>query len=179
MLAAGSACAGESAPASLASSPACQAALEALAAVGDAGRRTGMGSEQDQRTHRAPPPGYEAARLRAAKACLGPGAEGIPSPPRGTTTPPAAPFSALPPPITITPASPPSGTSGIGALLPQQPSTPPSMPRPAQSARPWYILGCDAAGCWANDGTRLPRAGAELIGPRGLCGLQGVLLHCP
>ena len=71
---------------------------------------------------------------------------------------------------------------------PRQPSavaTPPSArtaPAPAPTPPPAPVLSlvsCDAAGCWASDGTRLQRSGNLLLGPRGYCSAAGSVLNCP
>ena len=41
------------------------------------------------------------------------------------------------------------------------------------------LVSCDAAGCWASDGTRLQRSGTLLLGPRGYCSAAGSVLSCP
>lgn len=41
------------------------------------------------------------------------------------------------------------------------------------------IISCDAAGCWASDGTRLQKVGPGLLGPSGFCSVQGSVLSCP
>jgi hypothetical protein len=41
------------------------------------------------------------------------------------------------------------------------------------------LNACDATGCWASDGTRLLRAGPNLIGPRGICTTSGPFVQCP
>jgi hypothetical protein len=57
------------------------------------------------------------------------------------------------------------------AIAPPQP--PLAIPRAAT------ITACDPAGCWDSDGRRLNNMGPLLMGPRGLCTLQGGLLNCP
>jgi hypothetical protein len=41
------------------------------------------------------------------------------------------------------------------------------------------VTTCDIGGCWTSDGTRLQRAGPDLVGPRGVCTVQGALAFCP
>lgn len=53
------------------------------------------------------------------------------------------------------------------------------LPAVQRTAPPASITGCDATGCWASDGTRLQRLGTDLVGPRGVCSVQGTLLQCP
>jgi len=134
----------------------CRQALESLqaqeTAVVAARRAAGPGQ-------RAPDAPLEALRRRAAAACLG-----------GRPDLPAQRFAQPPivvPPVTVTRPS-----------LPALPSVAPAgPPRPAET--PTLITSCDAAGCWASDGSRLTRSGLNLVGPRGLCSAQGVVLHCP
>lgn len=64
-------------------------------------------------------------------------------------------------------------------------STPPPVrtaPAQAPTSPPPPVLSlvsCDAAGCWASDGTRLQRSGTLLLGPRGYCSAAGSVLSCP
>lgn len=103
----------------------------------------------------------EPLRLSAAKACLG-GLPATPPPSRHT----------LQPPIGVPSISLPMPTIRVPAPAP--------IPTPlARPAAPATVTSCDPNGCTASDGTRLQRAGPNLIGPRGLCTLQGVLLSCP
>jgi hypothetical protein len=74
----------------------------------------------------------------------------------------------------------------VGSALPALPSVPtpraaaPGRSAPVPTAPPLVTLGaCDAAGCWASDGTRLQRQGSLLLGPRGYCSLVGTVLSCP
>lgn len=103
----------------------------------------------------------EPFRLRAATACLG-GLPATPPPSQHTVQPPIAAR-----PITV-PAPMPRSVA----------PTPPPAPVIRPSA-PTTISTCDPAGCTASDGSRLQRAGPNLIGPRGLCTVQGTLLICP
>lgn len=50
---------------------------------------------------------------------------------------------------------------------------PPGAPTPAA------ITLCDATGCWDSTGVRHNQQGPVLVGPRGVCTLQGGLLNCP
>ena len=52
---------------------------------------------------------------------------------------------------------------------------------PATVAQPALrsITHCDAAGCWASDGTRLRRMGPDLVGAKGVCQLNGSVVTCP
>ena len=104
----------------------------------------------------------DALRRQAARACLG--GQGDPPPPSQRYPLPAAP----PPAATRAPAASP---------IPAPPPPPPiSIPQPA---KPSGVTGCDAAGCWTPDGTRLRRSGSTLIGPRGPCTTHGTVLRCP
>lgn len=104
----------------------------------------------------------DARRREAARICLG--GAGEPPPPSARYSPPVAhlPMASAPHPAIALPA----------------PPTPPPMTLPAVKAPP-IVTSCDASGCWASDGTRLQRLGPDLLGPHGVCTLQGTLLHCP
>lgn len=57
---------------------------------------------------------------------------------------------------------------------------PTPMPAPAPRPEPLRSLGaCDAAGCWTSDGQRLQRMGPNLVGPRGVCAVNGSVVSCP
>jgi hypothetical protein len=111
----------------------------------------------------------EALRRMAAQTCLGGPAD--PPPAQRTVRPAmsAAPVTALP-------------------LAPQRARPAATLP-PIQIPSLRTVTACDATGCWANDGTRLQRAGSSLIGPGGIgpggigpggiCQTQGSVLHCP
>ncbi len=101
------------------------------------------------------------ARRRAAAVCLGrdsPGRErsGAPEPAQSV----AAPI------ISVRPAQAP-------APIASPPQPPLSIPRPA------VVTTCDPAGCWDSEGRRLNNLGPLIVGPRGLCTLQGGQLNCP
>ena len=107
-------------------------------------------------------PQRESLRRHAARVCLG--GDGN-APPRSAR-------SAVPPVAVTTiprasPVIPPSLTVG-----PNPPLSPPVR-------QPAVLTGCDVAGCWTSDGSRLTRAGPNLLGPRGVCTVHGVALHCP
>ncbi|WP_144290126.1 hypothetical protein [Ideonella sp. A 288] len=55
----------------------------------------------------------------------------------------------------------------------------PRVPAPPAIAPFRSITSCDAAGCWASDGTRLQKMGPDLLGPNGLCRTVGTVLTCP
>lgn len=130
---------------------ACQRALEALGAREAAAAR--------DRGARA---ALESARRQAAIACLG-----------GRDTPASAPLRAAQPSATTAPL--PARSPGTTPSTASPPVSPP-VPR---AAAPVIITACDATGCWASDGTRLQRAGPNLLGPKGLCTTSGSLLQCP
>jgi hypothetical protein len=102
------------------------------------------------------------ARRQAALACLG-----------GPDVAASAPLRASPAPVLDTP-------SAVQPSLPA-PASPSSRapPTPRAPAPPLTISACDATGCWASDGTRLQRAGPNLLGPRGVCTTSGPFVQCP
>jgi hypothetical protein len=141
-------------------SPECLAALDALQAL-----ETTMAPKPSASSVREPAASrqetkLETARRAAAHACLGV-REDAPPPRRAENPPvvvPARPAPALP--------SPPAPATAA--------TLPPIVIPPTKT-----VTACDAAGCWANDGTRLQRAGDSLIGPKGLCTMSGSVLNCP
>jgi hypothetical protein len=52
-------------------------------------------------------------------------------------------------------------------------------PPPVPNPRPGTVSSCDSGGCWDSEGHRLNFMGPMLIGPQGLCTLQGQSVHCP
>lgn len=146
----------------------CRRALEALEA-----RETALlasrkdGAQPDARDRPAPDARLQTLRQQAARACLGHRAD-----------PAAAPRQTARPPIVVPPVG--VGQPALKVPLPGAP-TQPSAGRvdlpPVEP--PLVVLGCDAGGCWASDGSRLQRLGDQLLGPRGLCTLQGTFLRCP
>jgi hypothetical protein len=102
------------------------------------------------------------ARRQAALACLG-----------GPDIAASTPQRAAPSPVPVTPS----------AVTPRPPAAPAPSPRPPPAPRapapPVTIGACDATGCWASDGTRLQRAGPNLVGPRGVCTTSGPFVQCP
>lgn len=134
-------------------SPACRDALAALRAAEDERRTSGEPPDR-QRTLQ----GLAPLRQAAARECLGGRAD-------------LAPQRRAQPPVDVPrPAMPP-------ATAPVPPAPPAAVPRPAPP--PVVITTCDAGGCWASDGSRLQRFGTHLMGPRGVCTVQGVVLSCP
>jgi hypothetical protein len=104
----------------------------------------------------------EPFRRDAARACLG--GRGDPEPLSSRF---AQPPNAVSPAPVRTPAQP-----SPRAIVPPPPVTQPAPP-------PLVVTGCDATGCWASDGSRLPRVGPDLLSPRGLCTVHGAVLRCP
>lgn len=99
----------------------------------------------------------ESLRREATRTCLGGSGEGFrPSPTA------QAPLVVPPPVTTAAPAQP-------------VPPRPPSQP----IAQPPVVTSCDPGGCWDSNGTRLNRAGPQLIGPRGACTTVGETVYCP
>lgn len=139
----------------------CRQALNALrvqeqASVAEAERGLGPAARQASLLRLAQ------ARQQAAQTCL-----------QGRTeVSPPAPQRFVTPPLSVPPVALPAPT-----VLPM-PVTP-LPPAPPRVSPPVSITSCDALGCWASDGTRLQRAGPNLLGPRGFCSAPGGLLHCP
>jgi hypothetical protein len=105
--------------------------------------------------------GVEALRQAAARACLG-----LAGPPQRIGRP-IEPPTVVPPPV-IEPPRPPAPRSA-----------PAPLPPPVEIGRPPAVTGCDAHGCWADDGTRLQRVAPHQVGPRGPCTVQAGVLLCP
>ncbi|MFT3819988.1 MAG: hypothetical protein QM750_20635 [Rubrivivax sp.] len=142
------------AAADLAAQPGCRSALQALTAAEAASDAASSGR-------------LAAARRQAAGACLGPAAAA------------AAAASAPPLGARSLPAVPALGVTVPRAAAPR-PSPLPTVPPPAVAPRPPVsITSCDAAGCWASDGSRLQRVGPMLVGPRGVCAQAAGVLSCP
>lgn len=100
----------------------------------------------------------ETLRRDAAHACLG---SRLDAPPRVERL--------ARPPIAVAPVAPRAAVT---------PPVPAATPPPIRIPPLRTITICDAAGCWASDGTRLSRVGPLLFGPPGLCTLQGAVLSC-
>ena len=105
----------------------------------------------------------DASRRQAARTCLG--GSGDAPPPSAHFT---QPLRGVPAPTPMRPAA----TPAI-RLPPPVPLSPPPDPPPT------IVTGCDATGCWTNNGTRLQRLGPALMGPRGLCTGAGPIVQCP
>ncbi len=104
---------------------------------------------------------WQARRGRAATACLG-ADPAIPTP---------APESATAP-IVVAPA--------VAPPAPAQMARPPSPPLPPIEPRraPPATVNCDARGCDAGNGTRLPYTGRNPLDPGVRCTVQGSLVVC-
>jgi hypothetical protein len=106
----------------------------------------------------------QAQRSKAAHDCLGGRLEAAP-PPRNAAR------ATIP----VHPRTPESHSPTTPSTTASTPSTPTrGVPEPLRS-----ITSCDAAGCWASDAARLQRLGPNLVGPRGVCTVQGAVLSCP
>lgn len=130
-------------------SPACGIALDELA-------QARVAAEQDPRLRDR----VERLRKNAASTCLG---ATDPAQPSGRV---AQQPQRVPPPVIVPP----------GLPFPTVQAPPPPA---AAIPRPPVITSCDPGGCWDSNGTRLNRAGPNLIGPNGLCTASGALLNCP
>lgn len=141
----------------------CRAALEALQrieaeAIAAREAASAGGAAIAQRTLEQ----VRALRRDAATACLG--GSGDPPPPTASMQPPAA----------LAPPRPDDAARPVRPLAVPVPAV--TIPRPVA---PVVITSCDPNGCWASDGSRLNRLGGSLVGPRGICSVQGSLLNCP
>jgi hypothetical protein len=114
----------------------------------------------------------QARRSKAAIDCLGGRMEAA-VPPR----------SVVRAPVAVDPVNPGLSRGGLsGAAKPSsQVAAPATPPAPSRSTTEPLrsVTACDAAGCWASDGSRLQRLGPNLVGPRGVCTVQGAVLNCP
>jgi len=103
----------------------------------------------------------EPLRQAASRACLGASAPDSP-PSRGL--------------------QPPAGVAPLNVPMPPSPAVRPEVSEargPLRIDRPTTVTHCDAGGCWDARGTRLPRSGDPLIGPRGACQSQAGGFVCP
>jgi hypothetical protein len=133
------------------SSPQCRAARDELEATLD---DPGIGrAERAQR--------LAVARKKALTICLGPASA---QPQRSGAPQPAI---AVPAPVISAPP-----------LYPAARAAAPPLPA-VVAPRPAIITTCDPAGCWDSEGRRLNNLGPMLMGPRGLCTLQGGIANCP
>jgi hypothetical protein len=151
LLAAGASLAASAQPVDRLDSPECRAARGELEATLD---DPGIGrAERAQR--------LAAVRKKVLSICLGPAS----AQPQRSGAP--QPVLAVPAPIISAPP-----------LYPTVRATPP--PLPAVSVpRPSVVTTCDPGGCWDSDGRRLNNLGPMLVGPRGVCTLQGGTANCP
>lgn len=146
--------------ADLLESVACRGALDALQAQ-EAATLADPEQPHDGAAPRAALARLADARQAAARACLGGSAE-APLQQRQAQDPVTVPR------VVVKPVP-------LPAPLPIAPAVPPRVASP-----PVTVIGCDATGCWASDGSHLLRAGpGGLLGPRGRCRVQGTVLHCP
>lgn len=134
----------------------CTQALDALqaqeAAMIAIDQRNDAGAQAEQLA------ALETLRRQAAHACLG---SRLDAPPRVERL--------ARPPIAVAPVTPRS------AMVAPVPAT---VPPPIRIPSLKTITACDPTGCWASDGTRLSRMGSILVGPLGLCTVQGAVLSC-
>jgi hypothetical protein len=149
-------------------SAACRDALDALQAQEAKALAARGGASQTQPAApeagvAAPPAILTALRERAARVCLG-GSADAQAPRRGAQAPVAV------PPVTPTPSP--------GTRFVPVPAPAPAPSLPSRSDQLLTVTGCDPSGCWASDGSRLNRVGSNLVGPHGVCTLQGPLLRC-
>lgn len=144
-------------------SSACQTALRALddaeSALAAAGAASAAAAPPDGERQRAAAARLQPLRQRVADACLG----GL------TTSPPPSQRTWIAPPPPRAAAQPPR-------LPPARLPDPVPLPRPEA---PITINHCNAATCLGSDGSTLTRVGPNLVGPRGVCTVQGVFLRCP
>lgn len=143
-------------------SPACRTALQALDQAEEAIAATAAASSAtapDRDRQRSVAARLQPLRQRVADACLG-----------GLTT--------SPPPSQHTWAAPVPARPGAAVPRVAMPATPPVTVPPRVEA-PVTVSNCNAATCLGSDGSTLTRVGPNLVGPRGLCTVQGVFVHCP
>ena len=151
LLAAGAAWAANAQPTDRLDSPECRAARDELDAALD---DPGFGrAERAQR--------LAVARKKASAICLGPGG----ARPQRSGAP--QPVLTVPAPIISAPP-----------LYPAMRASPPPLPAVAVP-RPAVVTTCDTGGCWDSDGHRLNNLGPMLVGPRGVCTVQGGIANCP
>jgi hypothetical protein len=142
-------------------SPACRQALDALQAEESAASASGVGTQR-VRVDAASTARILARRQFAAGTCLG---AWLDAPPQASR--------AAQPPIHVAPVSRPS------VRPPPVVAGTPAAVSPAIAAPKPFIVSCDAGGCTASDGARLPRVGGQLLGPGGLCTAKTPGQTCP
>jgi hypothetical protein len=151
LLAAVTALAAHAQPADPLDSPECRVARNELEAALD---DPGIGrAERAQR--------LASVRKKVLAICLGPAS----ARPQRSGAP--QPVLAVPAPIISAPP-----------LYPTVRATPPPLPAVAVP-RPAVVTTCDPGGCWDSQGQRLNNLGPMLVGPRGVCTLQGGTASCP
>jgi hypothetical protein len=133
----------------------------------------------EARVRSAVPSALLDARRKAAQACLRDRADPAQPQLQGRLAQPPIEVAPIRVPLPTRPAPAPglAGGSAGASVGPSGSTGLPPVPRSAPPAP--VIVGCDAYGCNASDGTRVNRSGPNLIGPRGLCVQQGVQLICP
>jgi len=141
-------------------SPACRDALAALQAH-ESALAASAPAAPDRPAAATADPAWRALRARAAQICLGGEPDAPPPPPRGAT----APAITVPPVVSAPPSASPA-------------TSPVPSPLPARPLPPIVVLGCDAGGCWTNNGERLPQAGRSPSEPHVRCTVQGRLVMC-
>ena len=151
LLAAAAALAAGAQPADRLDAPECKAARGELEATLD---DPALG--RDERARR-----LAAVRKKVLAVCLGPASA---QPQRSGAPQPAV---AVPAPVISAPP-----------LYPTVRAASPPLP-PVNVPRPAVVTTCDPAGCWDSDGRRLNNLGPMLVGPRGVCTVQGGTANCP
>lgn len=141
-------------------SPACRDALAALQAH-ESAMAASAPAAPDRPAATTADSAWRALRARAAQICLGGEPDAPPPPRRGATA----------PTITVPPV-----TSAPPAASP--PTSPATLPPPARPLPPLVVLGCDASGCWTNNGERLPQVGRSPFEPHVRCTVQGRFVMC-
>ncbi len=141
-------------------SAACRRSLDALQ-VQEAVSAADTARQADGAASQPIPARLVSLRREAARACLG--SANAPLPRRTAQEPVGVPR------VIVTPLRPPLPAPVV-----------PGVPPPKVVGPPVTVIACDATRCWVSDGSHLLRAGpGSLLGPRGLCRVQGTVLHCP
>ena len=144
-------------------SAACRTALDALDRAEAAIAVTASASSvrnADADRQRAVAKRLQPLRERVGRACLG----GL-----TTSAPPSQRTWVVPTPARPTAAAP----TAPRAQAQRLPDPPP------RAEAPVMVSNCNAATCLGSDGSTLTRIGPNLMGPRGLCTVQGAFLRCP
>jgi hypothetical protein len=146
-------------------SPACRTALQALDRAEDAlvtaaaAAAASAPTPLDRDRQHAAAARLQPLRERVGQACLG----GL------TTSPPPSQHN------WAVPARMPSALAVPGPRMP----TLPAAAAPPRTEVPVLVSNCNAATCLGSDGSTLTRVGPNLVGPRGVCTVQGNFLRCP